>query len=173
MTLPTPADLQQMTLPKKLPELLNALGFHRPAHVDDKEWQQLCQLYRVLRETRKGGDFEVLASRLIAHLGYYQKIIEVEGESFVSIAQTKKKRRKANRRGLFKGSASFSDSAQETARKRNSTPKIGLGVESILPPPQRTRREEVKIDSHTQSAEKPPSSHVLYVAGWTLSSDLE
>lgn len=172
MALPTPADLQRMALPKKLPVFLSALGLHRPAHVDSKEWQHICQLYKVMREVKQGVGFEVLAKRLIAHISYYQKII-VEGETFVSIALSKKKRRKANRRGLSEGKASFSDSPQETARKRNSTSKIGLGVKSILPPPQRTRCEEVKIDNHTQSPEKPPSSHVLYVAGWTLSSDLE
>ena len=168
-----PEDLQRMALPKKFPEFLNALGLHRPEHVDGKEWQQLCQLYGVMREMKQSDDFEALAKRLIAHISYYQKVIEVEGETFVSIALSKKKRRKANRRGLFKGNASFSDSPQETARKRNSTPNIGLGVESILPPPQRIRREEVKIDCHTQSPEKSPASHVLYVAGWTLSDDLE
>ncbi|MBV7478233.1 hypothetical protein [Pseudomonas sp. PDM31] len=173
MTLLVPADLQRMALPKKFPAFLSAVGLHRPAHVDSKEWQQLCQLYKVMREVKQGDGFDALAKRLIAHISYYQKIIEVEGEAFVSIALSKKKRRKANRRGQFKGNASFSDSPQETARKRNSTPKIGLGVESILPPPQRTRREEVRIDSHTQSPEKSPSSHVLYVAGWTLSTDLE
>lgn len=173
MALPTPADLQRMALPKKFPAFLAALGLHRPAHVDSKEWQQLCQLYKVMREVKQGDGFEALAKRLIAHISYYQKIIEVEGGAFVSIALSRKKRRKANRRGLFEGNASFSDSPQETARKRNSTPKIGLGVESILPSPQRTRRDEVKIDNHTQSPEKSPTYHVLYVAGWTLSSDSE
>ncbi|QJC78935.1 hypothetical protein [Pseudomonas umsongensis] len=173
MALPTPTDLQRMALPKKFTALLSVLGLHRPAHVDSKEWHQLCQLYKVMWEAKQGDGFEALAKRLIAHISYYQKTIEAEGEAFVSIAISRKKRRKANRCGLFIGNASFSDSSQEAARKRNSTPKIGLGVKSILAPPQRTRREELKIDSHTQLPEKSPSSHILYVAGWTLSSEQE
>lgn len=52
------------------------------------------------------------------------------------------------------------------SRERLAEPKIGLGIDSPLPLPQKVRRDQVRIDAHTKPLEINQSYHALYVAGW-------
>jgi hypothetical protein len=171
MTLPLPTDLAKMTLPSNLLKFLRRLDIQKPRDIDSREWAQLALLYSVMREIKEGEEFERAAERLIAHIDYYQKKIFGGAAPFVSIALARKQRRKANRRGRLKPTISFSDSPQEIARKRNSTPSIGLGLDSILPPSPKTRRDQVTYDAQTAPLDDAARHHALYVAGWSLADD--
>ncbi|OOG11313.1 hypothetical protein [Pseudomonas sp. C9] len=171
MTLPSPKELANMTLPSKLSKFLKALEIQRPADVDSWEWQQLALLYKVMKDLGEGPEFERLAERLFAHLSHYQRVIRNGAVPFVSLALTRKQRRGAKRRGTFKPAVTFSDSPQEIARKRNSTPAIGLGMDSILPPPKKIRRDQVTYDAQTAPREEIDRHHALYVAGWSLAKE--
>jgi hypothetical protein len=175
--LPTLTELKVMPLPKNLFGFIAMLGMERPSFIAHQEWNQLGVLYKTMRELRDDDGFEALASRLISHLNFYRKLQESDPRHALSSKLAKKLRRKDRNRSKRTGATpyqrSYEPSTEEKARKRLAVPKIGLGIESTLPPTQKVRRDQVKIDAYTQAAESPQSNHVLYVAGWTLADDTD
>lgn len=175
MELPTIAELKVKPLPKNLYGFIAMVGMERPSLIGHQEWIQLGVLYKTMRELRNDGGFEALASRLISHLNFYLKLQKSDPRHSLPSKLAKKLQRKDRRRSKQTGAPSiqrsYENSTEEKARKRLAEPRIGLGIESTLPPTQRVQRDQVKIDAHTQTSESRQSNHVLYVAGWTLADD--
>ena len=91
------------------------------------------------------------------------------------LTRTGKKKRRSERVSGTSGyqSARFKKakpSVADMVETWKSSPTIGLGLESSLPPPPKARREEIKIDKHTQPPQDQERSHILYAAGWSLNS---
>ena len=177
METPTAAELKGMKLPRSLYGFIAMIGMERPSFINHQEWKQLCVLYASMLEIKNGEEFETLACRLNSYLKFYQKLQVSDARHSLPQKLAKKLQRKDRNRSRRLGSTPYQrvyePSIEEKARKRLAEPKIGLGIVSILPPIQKVRRDQVKIDSHTQPLENNQSYHALYVAGWALTPDAD
>lgn len=175
MDLPTATELKAMKLPRSLYGFIVMLGMERPSFIDNQEWRQLCVLYASMRELKNSEGLEILVSRLNSYLRFYQKLQVSDPRHSLPQKLAKKLQRKDRNRSRRFGSAPYlrvyESSIEEKARERLAEPKIGLGIDSTLPPPQKVRRDQVRIDAHTKPLEINQSYHALYVAGWTLAPE--
>ncbi|MCA4965875.1 hypothetical protein [Pseudomonas sp. Y24-6] len=177
MEIPTATELKAMNLPKSLYGFIAMLGMERPSLIDKQEWKQLCVLYASMRELQNDEGLEALASRLNSYLRFYQKLQVSDPRHSLPPKLAKKIQRKERNRSRRLGSTPYrpvyESSVEEKARERLAEPKIGLGIDSTLPPTKKVRRDQVRIDAHTQPLENNQSYHALYVAGWTLAPEAD
>lgn len=177
MELPTATELKGMKLPRNLYGFIALIGMERPSFIDNNEWKQLCVLYASMRELKNSEGLEVLASRLNSYLNFYQKLRVSDPRHSLPQKLAKKLQRKERNRSRRLGSTPcqrvYESSIEEKARERLAEPKIGLGIDSILPPTQKVRRDQVRVDSHTQPLKNNQSYHALYVAGWALTPEAD
>lgn len=175
--LPTATELKGMKLPKNLYGFIAMIGMERPSFIDNQEWKQLCVLYASMRELKNGEGLETLASRLNSYLKFYQKLQVSDPRHSLPQKLARKLQRKDRNRSRRLGSTPYQrvyeSSIEDKARARLAEPKIGLGIDSTQPPTQKVRRDQVRIDEHTQPLESSQSYHALYVAGWALTPDAD
>ena len=187
-------ELESMRLPKSLHGLIHFIGIDRREFTDYREWLQFCELYKAMVALQGSDGFEVIAARVIYFVEESRPKPAKPAPSPTQ-ARTPKKKRRMNskeRRHLSEEelhllsldamSKAERFLAKELRRAKpipskmiedwNASPKIGLGIESTLVPPPKTRRDQVKLDAHTISAtHQNTTSHILYAAGWTLAQD--
>lgn len=187
-------ELESMRLPKNLYGYIHHIGVDRKEFTDYREWLQYCELYKVMVALQGSDGFEVIAARVIS---FVEEIRPKPAKPAPSPTQTrtrKKKRRMNSReyrhlseeelhllsldamskaeRFLAKELRKAKPTPSKMIEDWNASPKIGLGIESTLVAPPKTRRDQVKLDAHTISAtHRNTTSHILYVAGWTLVQD--
>lgn len=170
-------ELSIAALPSSLHGYILAIGMERPQFTDYREWTQFSCLYKALRKSNGAPGSEVIAARLLEFIDRYQSLAEArEIQPENQKALTKKERRKLRREGLDKGGHQLAIALQKAKPSKatvlndwKSAPRIGLGMQSTMRPPPKTRREEVKIDEHTAPRGKAAPYHALYTPGWTLS----
>lgn len=167
MDLPTATELKAMKLPRNLYGFIAILGMERPSFIDNQEWKQLCALYASMRELKNNEGIETLANRLNSYLKFYQKLQVSDPRHSLPQKLAKKLQRKDRNRSRRSGSApyqrAYEVSIEDKARERLAEPKIGLGIDSILPPTQKIRRDQVRIDAHTQPPPKVISPITLSI----------
>ncbi len=171
-------EFESSKLPKSLVKLVYQSGRQRSDFTDYKEWKLYSTLYEALLSLRGHEEFAVLAVRLLAYLDRHPpatKPIE-KPPSTPLTRKEERRRRRAERvtsksRGLSSQLKNAKPSTHEMLRAWKASPTIGLGLETSLTPPPKARREDVKIDRHTKPQRDPDRSHILYVAGWSLSPE--
>ena len=187
-------ELESMILPKSLYGLIHLMGIDRKEFTDYREWLQYCELYKVMAALQGSDGFEVIAARVISFVEESRPKPAKPAPSPTQARPPQKKRRMSSRErrhlseeelhllSLDAMSKAERFLAKELRRAKpipskmiedwNASPKIGLGIESTLVAPPKTRRDQVKLDAHTISAtHQNTTSHILYVAGWTLVQD--
>jgi hypothetical protein len=171
-------EFESSKLPKSLVKLVYQSGRQRSDFTDYKEWKLYSTLYEALLSLRGHEEFAGLAVRLFAYLDRHPpatKPIE-KPPSPPLTRKEERRRRRAERvtsksRGLSSQLKNAKPSTHEMLRAWKASPTIGLGLETSLTPPPKARREDVKIDRHTKPQRDPDRSHILYVAGWSLSPE--
>lgn len=166
-------------LPKTLKKIVERRGFTEAQFGDDKAWRLHSRAYSVLKGIRQTPAFYEIGSVLLAFLE--AKVGPISGTAKDSgktssrkvKAAKRKKRNPHNYQNLATNLKRARPSIETRIADWKNAPKIGLGLESKLVPPPKARREEVVIDAHTASTERPGSFHALYVAGWSLSPEGE
>lgn len=176
------STLRSSRLPKSLHGYVSLTGRCRGDFPSVKEWQQHAKIYRVMAALNGGEGFTILAIRILEYIDRHPA-----QQHTTPAAQQKKVRRKEsrNRKKRSALTSAQKDSAL-ASRLRDSKPtasesletwhastKIGLGIKSILPPAQRVRRDQIKLDDRTAPRTLPGSSRALYVAGWSLKQDVD
>ena len=187
-------DLSTMKPPRSLYGYIHFMGIDRKEFTDYREWLQYCELYKAMVALQGSDGFEVIAARVISFVEESRPKPAKPAPSPTQARPPKKKRRMSSRErrhlseeelhllSLDAMSKAERFLAKELRRAKpipskmiedwNASPKIGLGIESTLVPPPKTRRDQVKLDAHTTSAtHQNTTSHILYVAGWTLVQD--
>lgn len=173
------SEIKSMKLPRSLYGYIYLVGMDRQNFSDYSEWQQFCVLYKAMLGLQGQEEFEILAARLI---GFIERCRPKPGDTTLnpSKALAKKERRRLSREGpskaerhLAKELRKAKPSSSKTIEDWNASPRIGLGIQSSLPPSPKTRRDQVKIDAHTSPSNQTDPSHILYVAGWTMAFDEE
>ena len=105
-----------------------------------------------MRELKNSEGLEVLTSRLDSYLNFYQKLRVSDPRHSLSQKLARKLQRKDRNRSRRLGSTPYQrvyeSSIEVKAKERLAEPKIGLGIDSILPPTQKVRRDQVRIDTH-------------------------
>lgn len=187
------SEIEAMKLPKSLYGYIYFIGMDRQDFTDYREWQQYCVLYKAMVALQGLDGFEVLAARVIA---FVEKSRPKPGTTTLKPVQVpikKERRRLSNKErlrlseeawrllSLEELSKAERYLAKELRRAKpipskmiedwNASPKIGLGIESTMLPPPKTRRDQVKLDAHTSSSYQNATPHILYVAGWTMAQD--
>lgn len=175
-------ELGSIKLPKNLSKYVLTVGRQRSDFLNAKEWAHHAEMYRAMRLLQGHENFTVLAIRIIEFIDRHPSLNPASSAKKNS-PLTRKERQERKRRRVL--SSAQKDSAL-ASRLRNakptvsasletwrSSPRIGLGIESTLPPTQKARRDQVKIDKHTQARASTHSPHILYVAGWTLTDETD
>lgn len=171
------SEIESMKLPRSLYGYIYSIGMDRQDFTDYSEWQQYCVLYKAMVALQGQEGFSIIAARVIA---FVEKNQPKPGPITLKPAQvlTKKERRRLRQEGPSKAERSLAKELRrakptpsKTIEDWNASPKIGLGIESTLPPPPKTRRDQVKLDAHTSPPHQSDPSHILYVAGWTMAQD--
>ncbi|ATE74882.1 hypothetical protein CNN82_00135 [Pseudomonas frederiksbergensis] len=173
--------IESMRLPRNLCGYIFAIGMDRQYFTDYSEWQQYCVLYKAMVALQGQVGFAILAARIIA---FTEKTRPKSSLATPKPAQrlTKKERRRLGQEGpdhspskaerhLAKELRRAKPTPSKTIEDWNASPKIGLGIKSTMPPPPKTRRDQVKLDAHTSPPHQNDPSHILYVAGWTMAED--
>lgn len=166
-------------LPKTLKKFVERQGFTETQFGDEKAWNLHSRAYSTLKGIRQTPAFYEIGSVLLAYLeakvGPFSVAAKDSGQT--SSRKIKAVKRKKRNPHTYQKLATNLKRARPSIETRiadwKSAPKIGLGLESKLVPPPKARREEVVIDAHTASTERPGSYHALYVAGWSLSPESE
>lgn len=177
------SEIKSMKLPRSLYGYIYLVGMDRQNFSDYSEWQQFCVLYKAMLGLQGQEEFEILAARLIAFIERYRPkpsgTTQKPGKALTR-KLTRKERRRLRQEGpskadlhLAKELRKAKPSSSKTIEDWNASPRIGLGIESTLPPSPKTRRDQVKIDAHTSPSNQTGPSHILYVAGWTMALDEE
>lgn len=175
------SEIESMRLPRNLYGYIHHIGMDRKDFNDYTEWQQYFALYKAMVALQGQEGFTILATRVIS---FVENARPKQGLVTPKPAQrrTKKKRgrltqvehqeapSKAERR-LAKELRRAKPTPSETVEEWNASPKIGLGIESTMLPPPKTRRDQVKLDAHTSRPHQNAPSHILYVAGWQMAQD--
>jgi hypothetical protein len=172
------SEIESTRLPKNLYGYIYSVGKDRQDFTDYGEWQQYCVLYKAMVALQGQEGFATLAARVIA---FVDKAKPKPGPTIPKPAArfAKKERRRLrhqegsskSERHLAKDLRRAKPTPSETIRAWNASPKIGLGIESTLPPSPKARRDQVKLDAHTSPQQQNDPSHVLYVAGWSMAQD--
>lgn len=172
------SEFKSSRLPKSLVGYVYKCGHRREDFTDYREWRLYATLYEVLVSARNTEDFSGLALRLFRYLDRHPTYIDSPPicRDPVAIRQGKKKRRKERlKNGASSDVAYLLKMAKPSVATKiadwKASPVIGMGLESITPPPQKLRREDTKIDEHTTPINNPSRSHALYTAGWSLKSE--
>lgn len=176
------SEIESMRLPKNLYGYIYAIGMDRQDFNDYSEWLQYCVLYKAMVALQGQEGFAILAARIIAFVERNQPKTGLAAPKSTQ-RLTKKKRRRLGQEGSDPDNPSKAERhlAKELRRAKptpsktiedwNASPKIGLGIKSTMPPPPKTRRDQVKLDAHTSPPHQNEPSHILYVAGWTMAED--
>ncbi len=176
------SEIESMRLPKNLYGYIYAIGMDRQDFNDYSEWLQYCVLYKAMVALQGQEGFTILAARIIAFVERNQQKPALSAPKSTQRLAKKKRRRlgqegsdtespsKAERR-LAKELRRAKPTQSKTIEDWNASPKIGLGIKSTMPPPPKTRRDQVKLDAHTSPPHQNEPSHILYVAGWTMAED--
>lgn len=172
-------EIKSMKLPRSLYGFIYLMDMDRQNFTDHSEWQQFCVFYKAMLSLQEKEGFDILAARLISFIQKYRPQPR-DTNLNPSKAVTRKERRRLNKDGpnkaerhLAKELRKAKPSSSKTIEDWNATPRIGLGIQSTLRPPPKTRRDQVKIDAHTSPSNQATQSHILYVAGWTMTHDDE
>ena len=188
-------ELEAMKLPRNLFGFIHFLGLERKYFTDYREWLQYFELYKAMVALQGSDGFRVIAARVIAFVEENRPKPANTAPSPTQARSSKKNKRRINskeRRRLSEEelhllsleamSKAERFLAKELRRAKpipskmiedwNASPKIGLGIESTLLPPPKTRRDQVKLDAHTiYTTQQNTSPHILYVSGWTMAQD--
>ncbi|QTT91442.1 hypothetical protein [Pseudomonas chlororaphis] len=171
------SEMESLKLPRSLHGYIYSIGMDRQEFTDYSEWQQYCVLYKAMVALQGQEGFSILAARVIAFVEKTRPKPSLIDPKPVQ-RLTKKERRRLRQEGpskaelyLAKELRRAKPARSKTIEDWNASPKIGLGIESTLPPPPKTRRDQVKLDAHTSPPDQSEPSHILYVAGWTMAQD--
>ncbi|KXK67493.1 hypothetical protein BC89_31320 [Pseudomonas monteilii] len=168
------AEFEAAKLPKNLIGYIYKIGRQRSDFSDYREWKLYAALYETLRSLRGHHEFSTLAARLFEYLDRHPISLPMIAEPpKKALTRKEKKKRRAERpsgpsRHLSAQLKKSKPSTADMIITWKSSPTIGLGLESNLAPPPKARREDIKIDKHTQPLDDQGRSHILYAAGWSL-----
>lgn len=137
------SEIKSMKLPRSLYGFIYLIGMDRQSFSDYSEWQQFCALYKTMLSLQEQEGFEILAARLLGFIERYRPkpsdTTQKPGKTL-----TRKERRRLSQEGpskadlhLAKELRKAKPSSSKTIEDWNASPRIGLGIESTLPPHQK------------------------------------